>query len=498
MRLAAKIFLANSLVILVFLGVAVWSIVAVTRLSVAHRTITVRAAEALRLEVSLREAVTKAHRLELRNLVFRDPEYAAVSNEETARIERELRRLDELLTTGEERARLRDAVQGFGDYRGVVARARALQGRGAVRRAEALLRAEAQPVVDRIVADLDRLVGLTQGGLDRAQMEATAALGALDRLRLRTWTAVPTALILAVLAAVAGTAAIAVRMTRSLRRLSQATKAVAEGAFREPLPVETKDDIGELARSFNSMAARLREVDEMKEQFYATVSHELRSPLMSMREAARIMEEKTAGPLTVKQDRLVAIIHKGAERLLRLVNVVLDLSRASAGPLPLERRWFELERAVARAVDELRPQAEQRGIALRLESGPGASRVFGDEDRIVQVAVNLIANALRFTSAGGLVTVRLNGTEAEAQIHVEDTGIGIRADLLPVVFDRFRQAHSGRGGTGLGLPIVRAMVEAHGGRVAVESEEGKGSRFTVSLPREAAALAAPRGEGREA
>ena len=166
--------------------------------------------------------------------------------------------------------------------------------------------------------------------------------------------------------------------------------------------------------------------------------------------------------------------------------------------MPVERRWFGLDAAVRHAIDELRPQAEQRGITLRVEVASGPERMLGDEDRIVQVVVNLVANALRFTPPGGSVTVRLHHTDSEIRIQVEDTGIGIPAALLPVVFNRFRQAHSGKGGTGLGLAIVKSLVEAHEGHVTVESQEGKGSRFTVSLPRQTAPLVAIAGEAKQA
>src|SRR5262249_52666150 len=117
------------------------------------------------------------------------------------------------------------------------------------------------------------------------------------------------------------------------------------------------------------------------------------------------------------------------------------------------------------------------------QRGPGDFAMLGDENRLVQVLVNLIANAIRFTSEGGQVVVRLVDAVAELEVHVEDTGAGIPADQLPYIFERYRQAHSGRGGTGLGLAIAQAMVEAHGGRVTVESQEGKGSRFSIILPR---------------
>jgi signal transduction histidine kinase len=488
MRLAVKMSLANSIVILILLAVAVFAIAAVTELSIAHRAITVRTAEALRLEVAAREAVTRAHQLDLRSLVFADPAYASASNAEATRITEALERLRGLLTTDAEQGTLETAISGFGEYRAVVERARELLGRRAASSdAETLLSREGTALVERVVAALDHLGRLTQEALDRTQIDATVELGrartALDELRIRTWTAVPIALGLALLAAVAGTAVISVRMTRSLRRLSAATRTVAAGEFTEPVPLETNDEIGELARSFNTMAARLREVDGLKQQFYATMSHELRSPLMSIRASAEIIASGRAGPITERQQQLLAIIHRGGDRVLSLVNEVLDLSRARAGLLPLDRQRFDLDGAVARAVEELRPQAVQSGIVLRLQRSVGTVSILGDEGRIVQVVINLVANALRFTPAGGSVSARVTATDAEALLEVEDTGIGIRSDLLPVVFERFRQAHEGHGGTGLGLALVRAIVEAHGGRVTVESQEGKGSRFTVILPR---------------
>lgn len=493
MRLAVKFFLAYSVVVLVLAGIAVWSLYEVAKLTVAERPMTVTDAEALRSAASLREAVQVAKRQDLRSLVFSDPEYAAALRAAADRIIQELENLGGLVTTPAQKMLLGRAAEGFKKYQAAVAKARELQKAGEVKTAERILRMEAEPVVDRVVADLDRLAAVTRDVLDRTQAEATAALvkaqAEVEALRARTWKAVTTAMILAVIAALAGTAVIAIRVTRSLRRLSNATKALAEGAFHEPLSVDSKDEIGELAKSFNSMAARLREIDQMKEKFYSTVSHELRSPLNAMQEAARLIEAKSAGPLTAKQERLIAIFNKGTARLLRLVNEVLDLSRASAGTLPVERRVFPVENAVRQAIEELRPQAEQQAIALRAEIAPGTGSMLGDPDRIVQVLLNLIGNALRFTPSGGSVTVSLRETDREIQIQVTDTGIGIPAAFLPVIFERFRQAHSGKGGTGLGLAIVKSLVEAHDGHVTVESQEGKGSRFTVSFPKESQSAA---------
>ena len=475
MRLASKIFLASSLVILVLVGVAAWSLQAVDRLVSVNREITTQTIPAQRLQGSLRESLLSLVRLETRYLVLRDPTYASLWNDRATRLSGELDLIGRFVTSPEERARLEETVFAFAEYRAAVSSERALLQRGFVQRAIQVSETEARAASERVEAGLDRLVEATQAALEHAKAEAA-------RLEERTWSTIVIALVVAVVATMGSTAVIAVRMTRALRRLSRATASLAEGAF-EPVAIETADEIGDLARSFNGMAARLHEAEAMKEDFYSTISHELRSPLTSVREAAHLLQEGVPGPLTAKQARLVLIIKNSTDRLLRLVNQVLDLSRLRAGLLPLERRWFDLEHAVARAAEELRLQADERGITLHREYGPGSFGMFGDEDRIVQVLVNLIANGIRFTPTEGTVTVRLVDAGPEIEIHVEDTGSGIPAEALPFVFDRFRQAHSGQGGAGLGLAIVRAMVEAHGGRVSVESQEGKGSRFTVVVPR---------------
>ncbi len=494
MRLALKIFLANALVILVLVGVAVWTLAEVAKLMTADRQIAVRAADALRLEASLRERMAEAHRLEMRALVFADREYVAVPSYEALRIQQGLDLLGTLLATDAERAGWRGAIAAFGEYRETVARSRELRTRGDRDRAARLLETDGQAAVGRVIASLERLTDMTQAALNESQLQASAALGRVrsdvTRLGDRTWRAVAVALIAAVLAALGGTALIAVRMTRSLRRLAGATASLAEGSF-QPVPVQSGDEIGALARAFNSMAARLREADQVKEQFYATMSHELRSPLTSAREAAHLLQQGGPGPLTEKQEKLVTIIHGSTDRLLRLVSQVLDLSRLSAGLLPIERRWFDVDRAARRAVKEVRVQANERGVALNYDSTPGVFELFGDEDRIVQMLVNLLANGVRFTPAGGAVSLRLLDAGAELELQVEDTGVGIPAEAIPHVFERYWQAHGGHGGSGLGLAIVRGLVEAHAGRVTVDSREGKGTRFSVFLPRKAAATAEP-------
>ena len=459
MRLASKIFLTSSLVILVLAGVGALSLGAVGRLVSVNREITTQTVPALRVAAGLRDQMLSLARLEARFTVLRDARYAAAWRERAASVEGDFDRLRALVRTPREQALLAEAAAAFDAYRGEVtseqqpppARERALQD------------PRSRVLGERVEETLERLMDATYARVVSAQAEAA-------RLEARTWTGVLLALGAAVALALVGTAVLAYRITRSLRQLSAATTAVAAGSYREPIPDAARDEIGALARSFNAMAAQLRRIDETKEEFYATLSHELR--------------DGVPGSLNPKQARLVTLIGHSTDRLLRLVNQMLELSRLRAGVLPLTRERVDLARVVGRAVEELRPQAEEGGLTLTRERVGERFDVRGDEDRLVQVVVNLVANAVRFTLRGGRVTVRLVDAGPEIEVQVEDTGVGIPAAALPRIFDSWRQAHSDRGGTGLGLAVVRGVVLAHGGRVTVESQEGKGSRFTVLLPHE--------------
>jgi two-component system, NtrC family, sensor histidine kinase GlrK len=476
MRLASKIFLGFSLVILVLAGVGVLSLRAVGRLVSLNREVASETLPALRLTAGVRDSMLALARLEARYTILRDPRYAAVWGERADAVRGDLARLRVLARGEDEAGQLAEASAAFERYcEAVTAEQSQLAAAGA--HGPVVAEPAGRALAEKMESSLEALQAATYARVLRAQAEVA-------RLEARTWTGVVVALAAAVSLALVVTALIALRITRSLRHLSAATSAVAAGSFREPLPVDGHDEIGVLARSFNAMAARLRQLDEMKEEFFATLSHELRSPLTSVREASHLLADQVAGPLMPKQARLVEIIQRSSDRLLRLVNQILDISRLRAGLLPLQHAPVDLERLVTRAAEELRPQAEEAGVTLARERVGAWFTVNGDEDRLVQVVVNLLANAIRFTPAGGRVVARVVDAGHECEVQVEDTGLGIPAAELPHIFETYRQAHLGKGGTGLGLSIVRGLVQAHGGRVTVESQEGKGSRFSVLLPRE--------------
>jgi len=226
------------------------------------------------------------------------------------------------------------------------------------------------------------------------------------------------------------------------------------------------------------------ETDRIKDEFLATVSHELRNPLNAIAGWTVILR---GGPADTQSCLHAAeVIERNARALTRIVEDILDVSRIVTGKLHIEPRETELAPVVRAAVEAVRPAAQAKRIRFEIDLAP-AGPVWGDPDRLQQVIWNLVANAVKFTPKDGKVGVRLHRVASQVEIVVSDTGSGIEGELLPHVFDRFRQADSSstrrHGGLGLGLAIVRHLVELHGGTVAVASAGlDLGTTFTVSLP----------------
>ncbi|HEY4597401.1 MAG TPA: response regulator [Thermoanaerobaculia bacterium] len=227
------------------------------------------------------------------------------------------------------------------------------------------------------------------------------------------------------------------------------------------------------------------EANRTKDEFLATLSHELRTPLNAILGWVQVLRSGKLDPTAAA--RALETIERNARVQAQLIADLLDVSRIITGKLRLDFKPVDLRRIIDAALDSVRPAADAKGIQLEVSIAPLASPVLGDADRLQQVIWNLLSNSIKFTSRGGRVDVRLREADANAVIRVSDTGIGIRPDFLPYVFDRFRQAEGSitrtHGGLGLGLSIVRHLIELHGGTAEVESEgEGKGATFTVRLP----------------
>ena len=275
---------------------------------------------------------------------------------------------------------------------------------------------------------------------------------------------------------------IARQITGPLRRLAAATGDIARGKLDSRIESQGGDEIGQLSKAFNSMAEALERQEELRRSMMADIAHELRTPLSVLRGNLEAMQDGLLEPTSQQ----VAVLHDQSVALSRLVDDLRTLSLASAGHLELHRRPTDVSELARSVVSEVDAIARQRQVTLSVQTPPGRPHVSLDSDRIGQVLRNLIDNALRYTPPGGRIDVEVTARAKKLIVSVADTGSGIAAQDLPHVFDRFYRADGSRaratGGSGLGLAIVRQLVEAHGGQVWAQSEQGKGSVFSFSLP----------------
>ena len=231
-----------------------------------------------------------------------------------------------------------------------------------------------------------------------------------------------------------------------------------------------------------------KKVDRMKSEFVSTVSHELRTPLTSIHASLSLLDSGMAGELPADVAKLIHIASGSCDRLMRMVNDLLDIQKIEAGRMDYLRRPELLAPLLRQAVETMEGQARQGGVTLKLDLPPGSDGVKSeaDPDRMLQVLSNLLSNAIKFTPKGKSVTVGLAQRPGWARVMVTDEGPGIPAAFQGRVFERFAQADAGetrqRNGTGLGLSISKAIVEEHGGTIGFETRAGMGTRFTVELP----------------
>lgn len=295
--------------------------------------------------------------------------------------------------------------------------------------------------------------------------------------------------IVAVAAVAAGGAALALsafttrRIVGPIEVMMEASRRIAAGDYASRVAVAGDDELGALAADFNRMAQALQETEQRRMALIGDVAHELRTPLGNV---ANIMEALVDDALPSEPATFVGVQREVA-RLQRLVADLQELSRAEAGEVRLEREAVAPVDLVGAATDRLRPQFEDRGVALETRVPAGLPLVSVDPIRIGQVLLNLLGNALQYTGSGGRVTVRARAHGRMVEVEVQDTGVGIGAGDLPHVFERFYRVDKSRsrvgGGSGIGLTIARHLTEAHGGRLWAASEgPGKGSTFTFTLP----------------
>lgn len=275
-------------------------------------------------------------------------------------------------------------------------------------------------------------------------------------------------------------------ITGPISLLKDKTREIARGRFEPGIEITSPPEIGELAAQFNFMCERLKEIDRMKADFFSSVSHELRTPLTSIKEGTGLLLANVGGETTEKQRKLLMILAEESNRLIGVVNSLLELSKMEAGMVKYAFESTQLAPLVKQVIDEMLPLVEAKQITLDSLLDANLPGVRLDPERILQVLRNLVGNAVKFTPRGGQVALGATLLNGKLKFYIKDSGPGIAESDRSAIFDKFQQGkqkgpYASRG-TGLGLAIAKEIIAAHGGEIWVESELNRGSTFFFVLP----------------
>lgn len=332
--------------------------------------------------------------------------------------------------------------------------------------------------LDLLYGDFNELVRLKQQAIASSVMEVerTAERSASLAFALTVGT---------LLAAISLAFLLTRTVTRPLKVLMRGTEQVARGSF-EPIQVEAGGEIAHLARAFNAMSDSLKKANAIRAEMMQHISHELRMPLQTMHAAYYLLTEQKAGPVTEGQARLLSSIRDNIDKIARFSNQFLDLAKIEAGMMEYELVPTDIPTVLTPIVDDAMVNAARKEIKIHLEMQP-VPTVRANPERCGQIFTNLLSNAVKYTPKGGNICVETKTSPLGVRVSVKDSGVGIAADELPHVFEKFYRAKNvprgSGGGTGIGLALVKALVEGMGGCVTATSTPGEGSVFSVELPR---------------
>ncbi|WP_227935947.1 sensor histidine kinase [Alkalihalobacillus deserti] len=275
------------------------------------------------------------------------------------------------------------------------------------------------------------------------------------------------------------------KLSDPLVQMEKATRKIAKGELETRVKITSNDESGSLAQAINDLAVDLKRYRDTRQEFFANISHELRTPMTYLEGYANILKE---GLYQTEEERIhyLDIIHKESKRVTRLIEDLFELSKIEEGKLSLHKEAIDLQEVLENVIQKVNLKAKEKGVDLVFQVEDGIESVYGDGLRMEQIFSNLLDNAIRYTEKGTVkVTVAAMKSEY-VKITIEDTGQGIPKDELPYIFERFYRVEKSRsrdyGGTGLGLSIVKNLIELQDGSIQVASEVGSGTRFKVSFP----------------
>ncbi|WP_419871353.1 sensor histidine kinase [Candidatus Pristimantibacillus sp. PTI5] len=275
---------------------------------------------------------------------------------------------------------------------------------------------------------------------------------------------------------------LAQRIVKPIRELTRAARYMAEGDWTRRAIHRNDDEIGQLAETFNVMVMELSRREKLKDDFISSISHELRTPLTSIKGWSETLKESEPTEDDEEVKLGLSIISRETERLSGLVEDLLDFSKLSARTMELHSEVLDFNGPVKETVNQLAVREEHTRVRILATYGKSPITVRGDANRLKQVIINLIDNALKFTPAGGTIRVVTKTEKDVAMLTVSDTGCGIEEEDLPHVTEKFYKASTGQGGSGLGLAICKEIIELHGGQLTIDSERGAGTIVTIRVP----------------
>ncbi len=275
-------------------------------------------------------------------------------------------------------------------------------------------------------------------------------------------------------------------ITKPISVLIDKTREIANGVFKGDLHLSSPPEIKELSQAVNFMCDRLKSMDRMKSDFFSMMSHELRTPLTSINVGTDMLLHGSGGEITKEQKDILDIIARESQRLIGMVNSILDLAKMEAGMMVFHFNPTDMMPLIHQAIAEIKPLAMGKEIRLQMENPQSLPMIKMDRERMLQVLRNFIGNAIKFTARGGQITVSAVPKEGILEVCVKDTGPGIPKENLTIIFEKFQHAPLQRSnsmrGSGLGLAIAKHIITAHGGKVWAESGPGQGSSFFFVLP----------------
>ena len=469
-----RLVLGALAIVLIVVGVNVFALAQLRQLTALSSELVSRHYPAIESSKRLIGSVSSQLRSEKKYLILREPALLGDFDREAEEFQR---RLAGLLAReeSEEGRRLLEQVKGAQqDYRAAVHEQARAGGAAYEQRRDAL--------IGRITDLLDAYIGLCDvrvGAVMAESRDRTAQAETILREMLLA------SILLTLL--LAGAASYSV--LHPLRRVQQHIHHIGQGDFSSSMPAGTvPQELRELVETVNWMGRRLKELDDLKAEFFSQISHELRTPLASLREGTQLLLDQVAGPLSAQQRETLMIMKDSSQRLIQQISTLLDLSKMEAGMMQYRIAPADLKRLADGSVNKVRWLAESKRVPVLIQAPDSRVWVPMDAARIEQVLDNLLSNAVKFSPAGAAVQVRIEPDPAAAgvRVAVRDEGPGIAPEDLPHIFDRFyqgrRQGGQAVAGSGIGLALAKKIVDGHRGRIWAESREGAGTTVQFMLP----------------